>query len=466
MNLKSLNPHPDRAYITDNLWLPKSKVRADAIKSALEILLTNNYGGDEQLILWRETDTHLIVPREFIDRREYDKWRFPFIDLTPEHFPRVEYKTNFQARDTIQRQAFLRMLDAPGGILNLSCGLGKTAISLAVIAALGMKTLIMVHTTTLVRQWEERISEFLDFEGGVGIVQQSREEWDRSIIIAMIHTVAQRAGEIPYSVRKDIGVVIYDEIHHLAATVFSKTAPLFLGKRYGLTATENRLDRREPVYFYHVGRVFFSNKSQELTPEIHFFDSGLIVEPKKNRAHKVVADAHFLDANGEYNLMKVRAWLGIQERRNELLRRLIRDCLLNGRRILVVSHSVEQLRILHERIPESGLCIGEVDQDTRYDILQDSRVVLATLQIAQEGVDQPLLDTLIVATPFSSKNTSEQAIGRILRVVEGKKKPKVFFLTDNQVIKIRPVLANLRKGLRTLRLEYKLDKVYNERTTV
>jgi predicted helicase len=48
--------------------------------------------------------------------------------------------------------------------------------------------------------------------------------------------------------------------------------------------------------------------------------------------------------------------------------------------------------------------------------------------MAVEGLDIPILDTVLFATPKSNKACIQQAIGRILRSVNGKKTPP--FIVD------------------------------------
>jgi superfamily II DNA or RNA helicase len=54
-------------------------------------------------------------------------------------------------------------------------------------------------------------------------------------------------------------------------------------------------------------------------------------------------------------------------------------------------------------------------------------IVLATFQMAKEGLDAPEVDTLFLVTP---KSDVEQSVGRILRYHEDKKEPIVVDMVD------------------------------------
>ena len=71
-----------------------------------------------------------------------------------------------------------------GGLLDLYCGAGKTVIGLNIISQLRKKTLIIVHKSFLMQQWEERIKEFLP-TARVGKIQgQITDEQLKQILLS------------------------------------------------------------------------------------------------------------------------------------------------------------------------------------------------------------------------------------------------------------------------------------------
>ena len=59
------------------------------------------------------------------------------------------------------------------------------------------------------------------------------------------------------------------------------------------------------------------------------------------------------------------------------------------------------------------------------------RVLLATYQLAKEGLDVPCLDRLLLATPVKDYAIVVQSVGRIARVCEGKGTPVVYDYLDD-----------------------------------
>ena len=56
------------------------------------------------------------------------------------------------------------------GLINLCCGGGKTCCSLYIISKLQKKTLVIVHKDFLLKQWRERIEQFLP-DARIGLIK-------------------------------------------------------------------------------------------------------------------------------------------------------------------------------------------------------------------------------------------------------------------------------------------------------
>lgn len=131
---------PDKAYITNNLLLPKNGIAEKPIKTALTFIhgeeeVVNEFGElvetrPKELKLWNETRHHLVVPREFIPPDKYKVFDFEFVDLTPEYFPEADIEDKIKLRDDDQREAFEALSSHASGTLNLSCVAADTVLNL------------------------------------------------------------------------------------------------------------------------------------------------------------------------------------------------------------------------------------------------------------------------------------------------------------------------------------------------
>jgi superfamily II DNA or RNA helicase len=451
-----MNRDPNTGYYGRHLWLPKKHINVISAKAGLEFPVMGDEGV-EYLQLWKDTETHLRVPREFVRRSIYPNIGFPIVRTGPASYPHVEFKEHitldYNNHDkTIQRDAFASFMKADCGILNLACGRGKTVISLKHMAAVKTPALVVVNNTTLIDQWAAKIKEFMEVQGGVGIVQGPPSTWDwkgRGIVLAMLHSLALRYEELPKGFSKYFGNIYFDEVHHLSAEVFSRVCPMFYGRRYGLSATPAREDGLELVYQYHVGPIFHKYLLQELKPKIRFQQSPVklnILDPDVKLA--------ISDKNGKICLPKLRSYLGLMEENNKYIANEIKRALAKGRKILVLSHSVHQLRILHDMFPGSGICTGSEDPADRLLDLRTCQVTFGTLQLVREGLDEDTLDTMFFITPFGStdiadggKNTLQQGIGRILRVRPGKKQPIAVIFDHMYIQKLHKQCGKLKSLL-------------------
>jgi superfamily II DNA or RNA helicase len=270
----------------------------------------------------------------------------------------------------------------------------------------------------------------------------------------MVHSLSQHKEERDMEFRRRFGLVLYDEGHHMSAPVFVKSADLFFGRRYSLTATPNRTDGLEMIYQFHLGRVIHTNLSQDLIPDTYFHI--LQWEPTVEEQHQV------LDVTGEVNVNKVRTFLGSLDWRNNAIVRDIKRDMKAGRQLLVLSHSVEHVNELgrHFRTRGAGIITGQTMQEDRMAILRECNPVFGTFQLAREGLNKPTLDTLYVVTPFSNANDMQQAWGRIQRHHVGKQKPLVRIYEDHAFPCCIRSCRGLRKNLR--KINYPIFKVTTE----
>lgn len=92
---------------------------------------------------------------------------------------------------------------------------GKTVTAAAMIARREVNTLVLVHRTELLNQWQERLQAFLGVgKGVVGTIGGGKARPTARIDIAVMQSLS-RQGEVNPLV-EDYGQVIVDECHHAA----------------------------------------------------------------------------------------------------------------------------------------------------------------------------------------------------------------------------------------------------------
>lgn len=559
--MKLLQKEPDKGYIDSLLWVPKKHVNVEGTKRAL----TFNFLEQKNILtlaLYKETEHHLLLPREFWEVADLP---FPVVDARPQGYKKVSIPSNItldalNPNETTQKDALAALLKARGGVLQLACGKGKTVVALEFASRLSIPTLIIVDNTHLLGQWRDAIlgdgkkkAPLLGLSPkDLGLIQGDVFDWKKPVVLATYQTLANIANTMPEEVRRWFGLIVWDEGHHIAAPTFARSADLFYGYRLALTATPTRDDGLHVVYDFHLGKVIYKDLKQELRPKIYFLWTGLELD-LTNSAVKEGA----CDKNGELHLSKLSTHFGQWAERLDFILVEVQKAVDAGRKILVLSNSVDELvnlaslwanygqlytdvptpteQEVGETVPPMslakkdlkhiermlpavraqlrdpalnpvkrehltarkrelehrlrmhevagkidaehrkrkrdflkgllfaikaerdmgdgrgahnvGLMIHKVKPEVRAEMLRTKQVVFAVAKYGREGLDEQMLDTILVCEPFSSRNTLQQVMGRVLRKKEGKKNPIVVFLEDN----IGPIMGmcqNLRRHLR------------------
>jgi superfamily II DNA or RNA helicase len=337
---------PDKGYLDSALWVPKAAVNVEGTKRAL----TFQFFEQKKMValcLYKETEHHLLVPREFWSPSDF---QFPVIDCRPKRYTQVDIQSRVQldhvfekgklipTGESVQQEAMSCLLHARGGILQLACGKGKTVVTLDYIARRKVPAIIILDTTQLMNQWKESIELFLDIPDGVGLIQGKTLDWKKPVVLATYHTLSSWAPTMPEEVRRWFGIAVWDEAHHVAAPKFSRTADLFYGARVGLTATPDRDDGMHVVYNFHLGPVFYKNLDQDLKPRIYFVWTGVGLDKDDPKVQMAVNDV-----NGELHIGKVAGYLGAQPARIDFVLDQVRQAVSNDRKVIVLSKSVDAL---------------------------------------------------------------------------------------------------------------------------
>lgn len=321
--------------------------------------------------------------------------------------------------------AVLRGLRAKrSGILSLPTGYGKTTVALYILTKVKQKTLIVVHKEFLLTQWVERIQQFVP-SARIGRLQANIVDVDdKDIVIGMLQSLSKK--DYDKSILKDFGFTIIDETHHVCTRTFSK---LFtkINTKYllGLSATLERKDGLTKVLNWFLGDVLYK------------------VE-RRRQSHVYVKRVDYkCDAYGSFPLNRMKkpsipeaiTTIVEQAERNEQIVDMVRDLMNDHRRILVLTdrrqHCMDLLGLCEARAELEDRTFGLYIGGMKAEQLKESEscdAIFATYSLAHEGLDIPVLDTLIMASP---KSDIVQSVGRILRETIGKKNnPYIIDIVD------------------------------------
>ena len=322
-----------------------------------------------------------------------------------------------------QQKAVMAMLKHDIGVLHAPTAFGKTVTAAALIAKRKVNTLILVHRAELLRQWQERLAEFLSISTKeVGFIGGGKSKPTGKVDVALMQSLIKKDNIC--ELLDQYGHIIIDECHHISAfsfeSILKQTKARFI---LGLTATPQRRDGHHPIIFMQCGNIrHCAGKTQRLS-------ASLEVLLQKLEAPTLPPMASIQDV--------FRALCEDEERNSSIVSDIL-DAWNEHRKILVLTERVGHLQLLHEILIAKGMqCYvlhGKLTAKERAHILTEikalpgvaPRIILATGRLIGEGFDHSPLDTMILAMPIAWQGTLQQYAGRLHREFAGKTDVKVY----------------------------------------
>ncbi|MDR2075327.1 MAG: DEAD/DEAH box helicase [Desulfovibrio sp.] len=311
-----------------------------------------------------------------------------------------------------QQLAVKSMLAQDIGVLHATTAFGKTVAAAALIAKRKASTLVLVHRADLLRQWQERLVQFLGIAyGDIGVVGTGKHKPGGKIDIALLQTLARKddLGEF----LDGYGHIIVDECHHISAFSFENIlkqakAPFILG----LTATPQRRDGHHPIIFMQCGDIRHSVVRTEHMParlDVKVQSLPTPALPPEPGIHEVFR-ALCEDVGRNIHIVEdiCKLWY-------------------EGRKTLVLTERTSHLEKLQEHLAAKDIPChilhGHLSGKQRALVLEElkampdtaARVILATGRLIGEGFDHSPLNTMVLAMPVSWQGTLQQYAGRLHR---------------------------------------------------
>ena len=345
-----------------------------------------------------------------------------------------------------QLEAINALLPYTNGILHATTAFGKTVTAAAIIARKKVNTLILVHSKALLKQWHDRLTEFLNIDypkheeknkrgrrkvfSPIGCFDSSGNTLHGIIDIALIQSCLDEDGVKPFV--QDYGMVIVDECHHVSSITFEQVLMSIKAHTiYGLTATPIRKDGHQPIIFMQCGPIRFTTdvKSQIAKQS---FDRFLI--PRFTSYNSILED--------RLSIATLYKYLSEDEIRNNLIVEDICKAVNTGRTPIILTNRTAHVSVLAEKLNATiknvisltgaGTTREKREAMQRLQTIPDSEqlVIVATGKYVGEGFDYPRLDTLFLALPISWKGLLTQYAGRLHREYEGKKDVRIYDYID------------------------------------
>lgn len=393
----------------------------------------STYGIPQWLFAYHEDEIYLYAYRGYLGSL------LPFLNRSGLQYQIIDHRRRLPEIDLTfqgtlrpyQERAVSEALRKDFGIVVAPCGAGKTTMALAIMAAIRQPALIIVHTKELLNQWIDRIGEYLGIpRAEIGVIGNGREII-RPITCGMVQTLAKRDLD---EIRQHFGQIVLDEAHHCPASSFIEVVSSFDSQyMLGLSATPYRRDGLNKLIFCSLGNI-----SATIT------DAGLQAAGNRIKPEIIVRETDFdfdYQEDSDYQPM-ILELIEDDDRNRLIVSDVIQETRAGDNLSLVLSDRKAHLDALYNLLKSNGvdaaILTSDVPKRKREQIIRDIesgqlRVILATGQLAGEGLDIPKLNRLFVTTPIRWKGRVIQYAGRALRTADGKHDVRIYDYHDSQV---------------------------------
>ena len=308
-----------------------------------------------------------------------------------------------------QREWVANFLETNSGVLVGPPGSGKTVAAMGILSEIEGETLILVPGRELAGQWrDELLAQTTLTPDQVGEYHGGEKEV-RPVTIATYRTAGMDRHRQLFDSR-EWGLIIYDEVHHISAPVYRRSADLQTRHRLGLSSSPVREDDNESDIFTLIGPPIGTDWDG-------LFEAGYVAEPEVEIRFVPWGDD---DARNQYVSAEGH------ERRQVAATNPAKLAEIEA---LLLEHPDEQALVFVEYLDQgqayadaldAPFISGEMPHARREQFFEQFRNgTLSTLivsRVGDEGIDLPSAALAIVASGLGgSRRQGTQRAGRTMR---------------------------------------------------
>ena len=371
-------------------------------------------------------------------------------------FPPVSFPSKIKLRPE-QVPSVQAMLEKQQGIVRGPCSSGKTVMLLQAIADAKQPALVVVWDTNHQKQWIEAATDpkLLNLKshqlGGVGGVFKKPK---LGVLNICMQQSLWREHNRDFFVDR-VGFIGADEVQKFGARTFQDVVNAFPAKyRVGVSANERRKDGKEFLIYDSFGKII------NVIPDTNV--------GSRMKAKIFLVPTQFTSDSYEwsFNWTRLLQELADDSDRNKLLLKMVKESVEQNKLCLILTERRSQALYLKFKLKHlrTGFLVGKVptkairesswpgawkeymstyDADKEFSRVvkkgesRELDVIIAT-QKGDVGVNIKTIDHLYITTPTGG-NTERfnQQKGRVERWHEGKAIPRVFYLWDVKVDRLR-----------------------------
>ena len=342
----------------------------------------------------------------------------------------IDYEIDIEPR-LAQKEALIALEetvaeDYSKAMVVMATGLGKTYLA-AFFAQNYKKVLFIAHREEILKQAKESFKRVLNVPGG--LYYGVEKDMEQPLLFASIFTLSVQEHLTKFQ-KDEFDLIVIDEFHHAAAKSYTKILDYFEPEfLLGLTATPERTDGKD-VFALCEGNVAY---------EITFIEA---------IQRGWLAPFTYYGVKDDIDYSNIR-WLGQRYDQQELLVQQLQEERAQHiftswkkhkkTRTIAFCSSIDQAIFLSDYFETQGIqAISltsrsvNISRSEAIRKLESKEIdIIFTVDLFNEGVDIPSVDTLLFVRPTESLVVFTQQIGRGLRTYSGKDKCVIIDLIGN-----------------------------------
>ena len=308
-----------------------------------------------------------------------------------------------------QDEAVQACVDSWRGVINFATGLGKTLTAVHLLRRLKRKGLIIVPSESIAKQFYNELCSAFG-EDRIGYYGGGKKKI-KDITVGIAASVIRNVDVFKEA---NLGVIIFDEVHHIAANTFYdiSTGLGETGRIYGLTATDYRSDGKDILISAGCGPVIIKR-------DIKWgISQGFLAKPKF-----IVTEIDTQGSNYKGDKLKnYKAHVLNDTAMKNQIESDIKKYMDQGKSVLCLVAEVAHGEELSKNLGIPFAQGKDKKSQSYVERLNAGEItgLIGTGGKVGEGTDTKRVDVLIIANFMASKGPVVQAVGRGLRIYGNK----------------------------------------------